>query len=385
MALTSLSPGSQLEQKGTMMYCRTKNNKLNSTPLVCWVKINFSIFLQTIRKKGSQQTIKTVIMMPSVRAAFLSLEREIRCFSSTNWLTCCEVCLPDFLLPRTEWDLGWLSLPPPPLPPRVEWPWGRWWRGTSASVTDSSLTFAGESCLLPSGVSSVFNWLWIRTLSIPSEEMVEFGVLAGSPPSTVAKGPGAVVVLLPIPLLCLDLFLCFCWFILSLLFWRQWSPLPSFPLFSMELIELLSRSPSFLRDPTQSVLFFAMAERREARALWRSRRRVAINIRIYTPVMRRSGMKNEPKAEYTTYPGWRVRAQDVFSSKFAGQSFQPVYEDNIQGMLGRVMLITSQNEYKGVGIGIIYSPNSGGEEIIKDMTQTTPIVIRTRCRVRFRA
>lgn len=40
-----------------------------------------------IRKKGSQQMTKTPIIMPSVRAALRSFEREIFCFSSMNWLT----------------------------------------------------------------------------------------------------------------------------------------------------------------------------------------------------------------------------------------------------------------------------------------------------------
>lgn len=40
-----------------------------------------------MRKKGSQQMTNTPMMMPRVRAARRSLESEIFCFSSMNWLT----------------------------------------------------------------------------------------------------------------------------------------------------------------------------------------------------------------------------------------------------------------------------------------------------------
>lgn len=40
-----------------------------------------------IRKNGNQQNTNTPIIIPKVRAAFLSLDNDIRCFSSMNWWT----------------------------------------------------------------------------------------------------------------------------------------------------------------------------------------------------------------------------------------------------------------------------------------------------------
>ncbi len=40
-----------------------------------------------MRKNGNQQNTNTPIIIPSVRAALRSLDKEIRCFSSINWWT----------------------------------------------------------------------------------------------------------------------------------------------------------------------------------------------------------------------------------------------------------------------------------------------------------
>lgn len=49
-----------------------------------------------MRKNGSQHTTNTPIIIPKVRAALRSLERDILCFSSMNWNT-----TPVFLLTGT--------------------------------------------------------------------------------------------------------------------------------------------------------------------------------------------------------------------------------------------------------------------------------------------